>query len=377
MGYRQCTLENLGGLMKQEMMEQMRAFYQGRRVLITGHTGFKGAWMCRVLVNMGAKVCGYALAPEGGENLFGLSDVEDRMYSVIGDVRDLDHMMKVFGETQPEIVIHMAAQPIVRTSYEKPVETYEINVMGTVNVMECIRKTQSVRSCINVTTDKVYYNEEGRTKAFEEGEPLMGWDPYSNSKSCSELVTYSYVHAFFETMPERRLAVSTMRAGNVIGGGDFARDRIIPDCYRAARAGEPIIIRNPHSTRPFQHVLEPVMTYLMAAMMQYEDISYAGNYNIGPEIAECRSAGEMADLFCAAWGEDCRWIDRSDGGPKEASFLKLNCDHLKATFDWQQRWHIDETIALTVEWYRTYAKAGDVTAVMDRQINQYMEEENV
>lgn len=356
------------------MSKDMMDFYKGKRVLVTGHTGFKGTWMCRALLRVGAIVTGYSLLPPTDPAVYTMADVDSHIHSVIGDIRDLKHLKKVFEEARPEIVIHMAAQPIVRTSYEEPVYTYETNVMGTVNVLECVRLFPCVRSVVNVTTDKVYLNEEGRREAFIEDEPLMGWDPYSNSKSCSELVTYSYLHSFLEEASGtgRAVSVSTARAGNVIGGGDFAKDRIIPDCYRAVSEGQPIVIRNPYSIRPFQHVLEPVMTYLLIAMSQYEDAGLAGCYNVGPEEADCKCAGDLAQMFCDCWGEGAEWIDRYDGGPKEASFLKLDCSRLEKVYGWKRRWNIERTMELTAEWYRIYRKGGDVVACMDRQIEEYI-----
>ena len=244
----------------------MLEFYKRKKVLITGHTGFKGSWLCRILVNAGADVTGYSLEPPTQPNLFSICEVEDKIRSVIGDVRDRKHLMQVFDEVQPEIVLHLAAQPIVRDSYKDPVYTYETNVMGTVNICECVRLHPCVKSFLNVTTDKVYENKEWEW-GYRENEPLDGYDPYSNSKSCSELVTHSYINSFYRDM---EVAVSTARAGNVIGGGDFANDRIVPDCVRAASKKQDIIVRNPHSTRPYQHVLEPLAIYLTIAKAQYE-----------------------------------------------------------------------------------------------------------
>ncbi len=241
-------------------------FFQNKNVLITGHTGFKGTWLARILLNAGANVTGYALEPPTSPSLFELMQLDKEMHSVNGDIRDLSHLLQVFEEVQPEIVFHLAAQPIVRDSYKDPVYTYETNVMGTVNICECVRLNPCVKSFLNVTTDKVYHNREWEW-GYRETDPLDGYDPYSNSKSCSELVTHSYIHSFFDEM---EVAVSTARAGNVIGGGDFANDRIVPDCIRAVAKKEPIIVRNPHSTRPYQHVLEPLAAYLMIARKQYE-----------------------------------------------------------------------------------------------------------
>ena len=362
MGQRTSPLESVGRLMG-------LSFYKGKRVLVTGHTGFKGAWMCRVLVDAGAILTGYSLEAPTQPNLFALAGVEDNMTSIIGDVRDLAHLMEVFDQTQPELVLHLAAQPIVRTSYEQPVYTYETNVMGTVNILECVRTHPCVKSFLNVTTDKVYENKEWAW-GYRENEPLDGYDPYSNSKSCSELVTHSYKSSFFQ---DGRTAISTARAGNVIGGGDFARDRIIPDCVRAAADKQPIIVRNPYSTRPYQHVLEPVMAYLMIAQKQYEDPSFAGWYNVGPDDCDCVTTGELTTLFCQAWGDGMTWENRSEANaPHEANFLKLDCSKIKTTFGWKPRWHMQEAIQKTVEWSKVWMDDGDVPAVMREQIMEYM-----
>ena len=346
------------------------SFYKGKRVLVTGHTGFKGAWMCRVLVDAGAILTGYSLEAPTQPNLFALAGVEDNMTSVIGDVRDLAHLMEVFDQAQPELVLHLAAQPIVRTSYEQPVYTYETNVMGTVNILECVRTHPCVKSFLNVTTDKVYENKEWAW-GYRENEPLDGYDPYSNSKSCSELVTHSYKSSFFQ---DGRTAISTARAGNVIGGGDFARDRIVPDCVRAAADKQPIIVRNPYSTRPYQHVLEPVMAYLMIAQKQYEDPSFAGWYNVGPDDCDCVTTGELTTLFCQAWGDGMTWENRSEANaPHEANFLKLDCSKIKTTFGWKPRWHMQEAIQKTVEWSKVWMDGGDVPAVMRKQIREFEE----
>lgn len=346
------------------------SFYKGKRVLVTGHTGFKGAWMCRVLVDAGAILTGYSLEAPTQPNLFALAGVGDNMTSIIGDVRDLAHLMEVFDQTQPELVLHLAAQPIVRTSYEQPVYTYETNVMGTVNILECVRTHPCVKSFLNVTTDKVYENKEWAW-GYRENEPLDGYDPYSNSKSCSELVTHSYKSSFFQ---DGRTAISTARAGNVIGGGDFARDRIIPDCVRAAADKRPIIVRNPYSTRPYQHVLEPVMAYLMIAQKQYEDPSFAGWYNVGPDDCDCVTTGELTTLFCQAWGDGMTWENRSEANaPHEANFLKLDCSKIKTTFGWKPRWHMQEAIQKTVEWSKVWRDGGDVPAVMRKQIREFEE----
>ena len=353
------------------MDKTMLDFYCGKRVFVTGHTGFKGAWLCRILVNAGAVVTGYALEPPTQPNLFDLAGLEGRMTSVIGDIRDRAKLKAAFDAARPEMVLHLAAQPIVRDSYKDPAYTYETNVMGTVNILECVRAAQEpVRSVVNITTDKVYQNREW-VWGYREDEPLDGYDPYSNSESCSELVTHSYLSSFFQ---DSETAISTARAGNVIGGGDFANDRIIPDCVRAAQAGRPIPVRNPHSTRPYQHVLEPLFAYLMIAQRQYEDKKLAGWYNVGPDECDCVTTGELVELFCQSWGDGITWEDQAEkNAPHEANFLKLDCAKLKAAFGWQPRWHIREAVGKTVEWTRVWMSGGDVPAEMDREILGYLE----
>lgn len=348
-------------------------FYKGKKVLLTGHTGFKGSWMSVVLVNAGAKVIGYSSCSKDEIRLFDLCNIKEKIIHIKGDVRDLHHLKAVFEENQPEIVIHMAAQPLVRLSYEEPVDTYETNVMGTVNILECVRLNPCVKSFLNVTTDKVYENKEWEW-GYRENEPLDGYDPYSNSKSCSELVTHSYKNSFFS---DGRIAISTARAGNVIGGGDFAKDRIIPDCVRSALKHKDIIVRNPYSTRPYQHVLEPVCAYLMIAAKQYQDEKYAGYYNVGPDDRDCFQTGALVDTFVKHWGEDLKWIDCYDGGPHEANFLKLDCSKLKSTFGWSPHWDLDTAIANVVEWTKCWNVGGDVRACMNKQIEEYLRNKDV
>lgn len=343
------------------------SFYKGKRVFVTGHTGFKGSWLTAILVKAGAEVTGYSLTPPTDPNLFSISGVESKINSVIGDVRDFDAMKKAFDECDPEIVFHLAAQPIVITSYEQPKYTYETNVMGTVNILECVRLSKNVKSVLNVTTDKVYKNNEW-CWGYRENEPLDGYDPYSNSKSCSELVTHSYKSSFLDSMG---IAVSTARAGNVIGGGDFADNRIIPDCVRAAVKGEDIIVRNPNSTRPYQHVLEPLNAYLMIAERQYEDKSLQGYYNVGPNDSDCLTTGELATIFCEAWGDGQTFKCLKKDGPHEANFLKLDCSLLKKTFGWSPVWSAKLAVEKTVEWTKVWASGGGVPAMLDKQITEF------
>lgn len=345
------------------------SFYKGKTVLITGHTGFKGSWMCKVLSMAGARVIGYALTPPTAPSLFEEANISEGIKSVIGDIRDLDALNEVMAKYRPEIVIHMAAQPIVRESYANPVYTYETNVMGTVNICEAVRLCDSVRSFVNVTTDKVYLNNEWEW-GYRENDILDGYDPYSNSKSCSELVTSSYKKSFFK---DRDIAVSTCRAGNVIGGGDFAKDRIIPDCVRAVAEGREITVRNPYSTRPYQHVLEPVIAYLTLAAEQYKSPRLAGSFNIGPDDCDCAATGELADIFCKAWGEGANWKNIGEANaPHEANFLKLDCSKIKNVIGWKPRWHITDAVEKTAEWSKVYLSGGDINAVMEKQIKEYL-----
>lgn len=345
-------------------------FFKNRKVLLTGHTGFKGSWMSTALVNAGACVIGYSSCRETETRLFDLCGIQDQIIHIKGDVRERDNLEKVFAEYQPEIVIHMAAQPIVRTGYQDPVGTYEVNVMGTVNVLECVRRNPSVKSFLNVTTDKVYENKEWEW-GYRENEPLDGYDPYSNSKSCSELVTHCYKRSFFA---DGRTAISTARAGNVIGGGDFAENRIVPDCVRAALSGERIVVRNPYSIRPYQHVLEAIYAYLMIVEKQYEDGRYAGCYNVGPDEVDCFQTAELVEAFARAWGEGLTWEERDPGGPHEASYLKLDCSKLKYVFGWGPRWDLKTAVEKTVEWTKCWREGVDIRACMDRQIQEYLGE---
>lgn len=341
-----------------------------KKILITGHTGFKGSWLCRILKRCNASICGVSLEPSTTPALFDLANIASGIESHNLDIRDYDGLQSIFTSFQPEIVFHLAAQPIVRESYKDPRLTYETNVMGTVNVMECIRHTPSVKSVVNVTTDKVYENKEW-CWGYRESEPLDGYDPYSNSKSCSELVTHSYMKSFFN---DRDIRVSTARAGNVIGGGDFSVDRIIPDCVRAAVKGTSIQVRNPLSVRPYQHVLEPLFAYLMIAERQLSDRSVCGSYNVGPDEGSCVSTGELVKKFISNWGNGVSWESGNQNGPHEANFLRLDCSKLKKTFGWKPQWDINMALEKTVEWYKIWNTHENVVACMDRQIEEYLSE---
>ena len=349
-------------------MEQLE-FYRGKRVFLTGHTGFKGSWLCAILTMAGAQVTGYALPP-ASPSLYELLHLDGKLDSVYGDVRDLDRLWEAFEQARPEIVFHLAAQPIVREGYRDPVGTYSTNVMGTVHLLECVRRAGTVRSVLNVTTDKVYENRQWPW-GYRESDGLNGIDPYANSKSCSELVTDSYRSSF---LAGRGVAVSTARAGNVIGGGDFAPDRILPDCVRAVRKGEAIRLRNPNSIRPYQHVLEPLSAYLLIAQRQYENPGLAGSYNVGPDSRDCLTTGALANLFCRAWGAPARWEHTAEAGPHEDAVLRLDCSKIQSVLGWRPKWHAERAVAETVAWTKAWLAGNDITVYMARQIEDYFAE---
>lgn len=357
----------------ENMEVRFKEFYKGKKVLITGHTGFKGSWMSFLLHQLGANVTGIALEPSTEPSLFNILELDKKIDSRIVDIRDLDSMMKVFDEVNPEIVIHMAAQPLVIDSYKNPVYTYDVNVMGTVNICECVRTHSSVKSFVNVTTDKVYQNNEW-VYGYRENDRLNGYDPYSNSKSCSELVTDSYIKSFLNDL---EISVSRCRAGNVIGGGDFNENRIIPDCVKYTVNKKSIQVRNPNSTRPYQHVLEPVVFYLYLAMLQYNDITLADTYNIGPNEADCVTTGEIVSLFCKTWGNNASWIATDYNGPHEANFLKLDCSKAKSHLHWKPIWNVEKAIDMTVKWSKAYYNSMDIEAVTSNQIKEYLKEISV
>lgn len=351
-------------------MKNNQLFFKNKKIFITGHTGFKGTWMAKLLLMMGADVYGYALEPTNQNMFFQMTGLQNELHHIVGDIRDLEHLNRVMQEARPDIVIHMAAQPIVREGYANPVYTYETNVMGTVHLLETLRNCESVQSVVNVTTDKVYKNIETDVPYKEENE-LMGYDPYSNSKSCSELVTYAYKKSF---MKDRDIAISTCRAGNVIGGGDFASNRIIPDCVRAVNAGKPIIVRNPDSVRPYQHVLDPVCAYLLLAHKQYEEKStYEDCYNIGPLEQGNINTGKLVEMFCENWGAGATWkVKREENAVHEAKLLYLDCNKVKEKLGWNPIWNICESVEKTVEWYKCYTKGEDIVKCMESQINEFL-----
>ncbi len=347
-------------------------FFRNKNVLVTGHTGFKGSWLCELLLKSGAHVYGYGLEPCTSPALFHLLGLSERMNSVIGDIRDLSRLQRAFDEAQPEIVFHLAAQPIVRIGYSDPVGTYSANVMGTVHVLECVRNAPTVHSFLNVTTDKVYKNQEWEWP-YRENDTLDGYDPYSNSKSCSELVTNCYRKSFFSGSD---VAISTARAGNVIGGGDFSDNRIIPDCVRAIVAHEEIFVRNPDSVRPYQHVLDALYAYLVIASGQYRKPALADAYNVGPSDEAWWQTSRLVQRFVNLWGDDACWTTRPDNGPHEATLLKLDSSRIRMVFQWQPIWDTETAVREAVEWYRCWNDKGDIHACIDKQIDSFFTEVN-
>jgi len=348
-------------------------FYKNKNIFITGHTGFKGTWLCRILLKAGANITGYSLMPPTTPSLFIQTKIENDIKSIINDIRNRDALIKAVSEAKPEIVFHMAAQPLVRVSYREPADTYETNVMGTVNILEALRLTSSVKSFINITTDKVYENKEWHW-GYRENENLCGYDPYSNSKSCSELVTYSYRNSFFNN--DSSPSISTARSGNVIGGGDYSEDRIIPDCIKAVKEGKEIIVRNPSSTRPYQHVLECLSGYLLLAEKQYKNKSLEGAFNFGPDDDNCVTTGQLTDLFCTSWGQGSSWRIQGDGElPSygrlhEACFLKLDCSKAKMVLNWKPLWDIKTAVDKVVEFAKLNSDDEKIICI-DKQIQEY------
>lgn len=355
------------------MKNLFNGIYKKRKVLITGHTGFKGSWLCLLLNKLGADVYGYALEPPTNPSLFNEARIGELMTSFIEDIRDYDKLCKVMQQVQPEIVIHMAAQPLVRESYKNPVETYSTNVMGTVHVLEACRHTSSVKAIVNVTTDKCYENREWHW-GYRENEPMGGYDPYSNSKGCSELVTSSYRNSYFNPAryAQHGVALASARAGNVIGGGDWADDRLIPDFIRAISKGEKVKIRSPYAIRPWQHVLEPLTGYLtLAAKLYTEGATYAQAWNFGPDDNDAQNVEWITKTICNLWGEGASFAIDTNPQPHEANYLKLDCSKAKAELGWAPKWNIETTLKSIVEWNKAYLKSEDIRAVTINQINQY------
>jgi len=356
-----------------ESMGLNPAFWRGKRVFLTGHTGFKGSWLSLWLQFLGAELTGFALPSPTNPSLFEAANIGQAMHSVTGDICTLEALHRAMQECRPEIVIHMAAQPLVRESYEQPVETYTTNVMGTVHLLEAVRKADGVKAVVNVTTDKCYENRE-RIEGYREDEPMGGYDPYSNSKACSELVTSAYRSSFFNPKAFARhgVAIATARAGNVIGGGDWAKDRLIPDIVSAFLRGEPAMIRNPHAIRPWQHVLEPLRGYLVLAQRLFEDgMEFAEAWNFGPDANDAKPVQQIADYLTSAWGDGASWRLDDAPHPHEATYLKLDIAKAQSRLGWRPALALEAGIDLVVDWYREYSRGNDMKAFTVKQIRQY------
>ena len=354
------------------MMNKM--FWEGKKVFVTGHTGFKGSWLCLWLSTLGANITGYSLQPPTQPNLFELCKVDDLVTSIIGDVRDNAALTKTMLQVQPEIVIHMAAQPLVRDSYKFPVDTYAINVMGTVHLLEAVRLCKSVKAVVNVTTDKCYENKEW-VWGYRENDPMGGYDPYSNSKGCSELITNAYRNSFFNPhdYAKHGVALASARAGNVIGGGDWASDRLIPDCIKALLNNEKIKIRNPNAIRPWQHVLEPLSGYLLLAQKLYDEgVSFAEGWNFGPNENEAKSVEWIVQKMCRQWDEGAAYEFDKCEHPHEANYLKLDCSKAKMRLNWYPKWDLEYTLEIIISWVRAYNEKSDMRNICLQQINDYM-----
>lgn len=348
-------------------------FWKNKKILVTGHTGFKGSWLSLWLQQMGANVTGFALPPVGPVNLFTLANISGGMQSIIGDLRDFNQVNEAVTSTQPEIIIHMAAQPLVRYSYQAPVETYATNVMGTVHLFEAARQTSSVKTIINVTTDKCYENKEWQ-RGYHEDDRLGGHDPYSNSKACAELVTSAFRHSYF--YGDSPIALASVRAGNVIGGGDWASDRLIPDIVQACIDKKPVILRNPESTRPWQHVLEPLGGYLLLAeKLHNAPKNYATGWNFGPDDIDAKPVRWITDFIFKQWPHPDTWQQDKDRHPHEAHYLKLDCSKAKNELNWQPRWNIEKGLTETVNWYKAWQANENMRDITLQQIDRFINTE--
>jgi CDP-glucose 4,6-dehydratase len=344
------------------------SFFNGKKVLVTGHTGFTGTWLCHILLEAGSEIAGYGLEAPETPSLYVKTGIKRHIHSIIGDIRDRDKIVKVVADTKPDVVFHLAAQPLVGLSFREPALTYDVNVMGTVNILEALRLTSSVCSFVNVTTDKVYENKEW-CWGYRENENLCGLDPYSNSKSCSELVTFSYRKSFFNN--DNSAVISTARSGNVIGGGDYVEGRIITDCVRAALEKKEIILRNPYPIRPYLHILDCLWGYLLLAEKQNDDRSLAGEYNFGPKDENCVTSGTLAGLFCEIWGQGACWKteDNKNTFP-EANFLKLDSSRAKALLDWEPVFDIKSAVKEVIE-FEKCVTGDEKLSCLKKQIKAY------
>ncbi len=361
------------GIEKAKTNQSLNNFYKSKRVLITGHTGFKGGWLSLWLAKLGAQVIGYAKEPPTSPSLFEVCNIADKVTSIIGDVKDIENLGNVFEKYQPEIVFHMAAQALVRYSYKEPVETFETNVMGTVNVLEGCRHSKTVRAIVNITSDKCYENQESR-QGYIEGDMLGGYDPYSSSKAAAELVTGAYLQSFFnpEDHNSHEIGLASARAGNVIGGGDWADDRIIPDCIKAFMNKKEVVIRSPDAVRPWQHVMEPLYGYLLLGQHLYSDGSnFSGAWNFGPEDENLKPVKWILDQMIDSWGEDSSWTINEGENPHETNYLKLDSSKAKSRLGWYPKWDIDRSLKKTIEWYKSYKNGENMLNITTNHLNDY------
>jgi CDP-glucose 4,6-dehydratase len=356
------------------MEKSLNSIFKNKKILITGHTGFKGSWMCLLLNNLGANVYGFALSPPTNPSLYEVAKVEEQVISHIGNIQNFELLQSVISEIQPDAIIHMAAQALVRESYENPLETYQTNVIGTANLFQAVRNVKSVKAIVNITTDKCYENREWEW-GYREIDTLGGYDPYSNSKACSELVTTSFRNSFFnpELYHEHGVAIATARAGNVIGGGDWATDRLIPDFLRAISKGEKVIIRNPLAIRPWQHVLEPLAGYLyLLKFLLTEGKEFGEAWNFGPGDSETKNVEWIVSEICNLWGENASYELDKNIHPHEARFLKLDCSKANSRLSWYPKWNIKTSLTKIVEWHKAYKQNADMKAVCMEQIDNYL-----
>lgn len=354
----------------------MTSFWHGKKVFITGHTGFKGSWLSLWMQELGAELCGYALQPPTEPNLFTIANIEDGMQSEIADIRDYNALFSAINTFQPDIVFHMAAQPLVRLSYEDPIDTYSTNVMGTVHLLEAVRHTDSVRAVVNITSDKCYENQEW-IWGYRENEPMGGRDPYSNSKGCAELVAKAFRDSYFhaDSYNEHKCGIASVRAGNVIGGGDWAADRLIPDILKAYEKTEIVNIRNPNAIRPWQHVLEPLSGYIEIAEKLYlKGMDYAEGWNFGPKEEDAKPVEWIVEKSSDLWGESAEWKIDEGPHPHEANYLKLDCSKAKSLLDWEPIWPLETTLEKIVRWHKAWLAGKDMRVVTLAEIKEYMEE---
>ncbi len=355
-----------------EGLEMMKDFWKGKRVFITGHTGFKGAWLSLWLQSLGAQITGYSLEPPTIPNLFSTATVESGMKSIYGDIRNYEFLRTIVQECKPEIVFHLAAQSLVRKSYQNPLETYATNIMGTANLLEMVRHVDSIKAIVNVTSDKCYENKE-TTQGYREDDQLGGYDPYSNSKACAELITTAFRRSFFGCEASREILIATARAGNVIGGGDWAEDRLIPDCIRAVAKGQKVVIRNPNAYRPWQHVLEPLYGYLLLAEKLFLGERVDEGWNFGSEDGDVKSVEWIVNEMLQCWGENARW--ELDGGhhPHEAQYLKLDCSKAKKRLGWKPTWDLKKALNYTIAWYKAFYEGVDMHEFSIKQIDIFID----